>query len=171
MLQVYTGNGKGKTTAAIGQAIRALGQNKRVLFVQFLKHNDTGEFKAAMDFLPDTFYIFLPDNIPLRDIGKCKSTENYESVHKLRPLIVDSKWDMIVLDEVNILLKYKYITQATLQTLIAFIDAVNDRKTEIICTGRGAPQWLIDQADYVTHMREVKHPFLKGIHARKGIEY
>ena len=155
-VQVYTGEGKGKTTAAIGLAIRAIGAGKKVLFLQFMKSKVYSE------------HTILPTltNLTLETVGKpfFIIKEGMKSKDELAKCSGDS--DLVVLDEYNMALFFELISWDKTKALL---DARHP-ETELVFTGRGAPQELIDEADLVTEMKEVKHYYLQGVMARKGIE-
>jgi cob(I)alamin adenosyltransferase len=166
-VHVYTGNGKGKTTAALGLALRAVCAGKKVFFGQFVKGMDYSELKAA-DFLPN-FVIeqfgrgcFIHGEPSDEDVKAAK-----DGLRKLKNMLEEGNFDLVVMDEVNIALYFKLITSSEV------IEAVNNRAehVEVVLTGRYAPKEIIEIADLVTEMKEVKHYYQKGIIARKGIEF
>ncbi len=181
MIFVYTGNGKGKTTAAVGQIIRALGHKKRACLIQLFKGKEYyGEQKILKKLKDLDFFSFAPYH-PLC----AKSTERtfvrgehlfaLESVKKqcaksldcLEKVLKEKKYALIVLDEFNIALRDKFMKSEKL------IDIIRTKagKSDIIITGRGAPKSLLKIATLITEFREIKHPFQNGISAKKGIEY
>jgi cob(I)alamin adenosyltransferase len=170
LIQVYTGNGKGKTTAAWGQAMRAVGQGMKVGVVRFLKPNDSGEVRAAGCLKPllSVFGECSPYNpsVNQKDSPQVRE-DNRRDFGIARELLLSGGYDMLVLDEINMVLYYEHVSR---EEMTALLDHRPDR-VEVVLTGRNAPQWLIDAADLVTEMREVKHPSSSGIEARKGIEY
>ncbi len=169
LVQIFTGNGKGKTTAALGTILRAAGYGLNVFIVFFMKGDyKYGEFNA----LPK-----LP-NIVIRKSGfrqftdplniKPEEKEQAESaLAAAREATLSGSYDLVVLDEVNVALEYKLIE------LDEVVKLIEDKPphVELILTGRYADNRLIEMADLVTEMVKVKHPFDKGIKARKGIEY
>lgn len=165
--QLYTGNGKGKTTAAIGLAIRAAGAGKKVFFAQFVKGMHYGELVAlgkhpeivVKQYGQDCFIKHKPTP---EDIKKAQ-----EGLTEVLQVLHERNFDVIVLDEVCIALYYQLFP---LETILKLVQQ-KPETTEIILTGRYAPQELIDAADLVTEMKEIKHYYHKGIEARKGIEY
>ena len=167
-LQVYTGNGKGKTTAAFGLAVRAAGAGMKVWIGQFAKGSEYSEH-AALKLLGDIITIkqfgepaFIRGKAAPNDIANAlRGLSEAEEVMK------QGKYQVVVLDEACIALHFKLFTMEQLQ------QAINSRAehVEIILTGRNAPQELIDAADLVTEMKKVKHPFDEGIPARAGIEF
>ncbi|MFO7852379.1 MAG: cob(I)yrinic acid a,c-diamide adenosyltransferase [Bacteroidota bacterium] len=167
-IQVYTGNGKGKTTAAFGLALRAAGAGKKVFIAQFVKGRDYAETDAFSAYLPqitlkqygrECFIVKEPDE---EDIKAAR-----RGLAEAEKIITGGKYDIVVLDEANIALYYKLFTWNELKEILK----KKKEGTEIVITGRYAPQELIDMADLVTEMKEVKHYYTKGVKARKGIEY
>jgi len=167
MLQVYTGNGKGKTTAAFGLALRAAGAGKKVRIVQFMKGQRSSEREAAAK-LPgvEVFNCGRQALITRETSTREDREEALKGITKAAEFI-DEKPDLLVLDEVNVAL---YFGLVYLEEVTDIIESAPE-KTEVICTGRKAPPELIEKADLVTEMTEVKHPFQKGVGARKGIDY
>lgn len=165
-IHVYTGNGKGKTTAALGLSIRALGAGLKVLLVQFLKKGEFSEIR----------FLRSQPNIEIRQFGTGRFVKGHPSkedieeaergIKEIKDLLNSGKFDVVVLDEVNIALKYGLID---LETIIDLIEA-RTKGTEIILTGRGADPKIIELADLVTEMQEIKHYFKQGVYARIGIE-
>jgi len=168
MLQIYTGNGKGKTTAALGLGLRAVGAGKRVLLIQFLKDGQSSEVKAIKK-IPGFDYrnfgkkgFINKNNLTKKDFDLAEQSFNFA-----QKALKSRKYDCIILDEINIVLGLELLKTDDLIKLIKTIPP----KTEIILTGRNAPKKLIQIADLVTEMKEIKHYFKKGVKARKGIEY
>ncbi len=169
-LQVYTGTGKGKTTAALGLAFRASGHGFKTALLCFMKGNiEYGELKAARDneFI-DVFQLgretFVdkenpdPEDVRLAEKGFEKAEE-----------IIDSNaYDIVVLDEINVVLDFKLLEIPEVMRLIR----KRGEGTELVCTGRGAPEEIKNEADLVTEVRELKHYYSEdGTESRKGIEY
>lgn len=171
LIHVYTGEGKGKTTAAFGLAKRAAGHGKKVLVLQFLKSKmqDSGEVISAkktgikvIRFEDQTTPLFDP-GVKVDDLKKAVRDAIVLAIKEVR----DGSYDVVILDEFNTLLGCEY---AELHDAKEIIKA-KPEGLELIFTGRGAPEGLIELADYVTEMRMIKHPFEKGVKARKGIEF
>jgi cob(I)alamin adenosyltransferase len=168
---VHTGDGKGKTTAALGMALRAVGHGMRVLVVEFLKGKlPSGEREAARRLAPELTIISAGDGFVSSDAGKWPP--------RLRAAIEDAwrhaqeaarsgQYDMVVLDELNCLVDYGAVSVPDVLRLIA------DRPPHVhlIITGRNAHRKLVEAADLVTHMRSTKHPFADGVPAQPGVEY
>jgi cob(I)alamin adenosyltransferase len=169
LIQVYTGNGKGKTTAALGLAFRAVGQGLRVLVIQFMKGSiHYGELQSALKLSP---------NLTIRRIGRemfvSKSDPDpidlelaREGLLFARKAIENREYDIVILDEINVAIDYGMIP---LSELLKLIDS-KPKTVELILTGRNAKPEVMERADLVTEMVERKHYYEKGIQARKGIE-
>lgn len=190
LVQVYTGDGKGKTTAALGLALRAVGRGLKVLMLQFMKDKGYGEHEAARRLAPDfelewvgkPFFVAREGELSaeaLAALGK----ENVwvfppgepppfyvslmqEGLARARQALTSGKYDLVILDEINVALFYGLVSYAEVSSLLA----QRLPTVEVVLTGRGAPPELIAQADLVTEMREVKHYYQKGILSRPGID-
>jgi cob(I)alamin adenosyltransferase len=169
LVQVYTGDGKGKTSAAFGLALRALGRGLKVYVIQFIKGGfDYGELQTLQQL----------DNLKLKAFGRGKfitekppdreDKELAEEALKLAEKVaLCGEYDIVILDEVNVALSLKLIDTEHVVKL-----AKNKPKhVELVLTGRNAPQEIIELADLVTEMKEIKHPFARGVPPREGIEY
>jgi cob(I)alamin adenosyltransferase len=165
-VQVYTGNGKGKTTAAVGLAIRALGAGIKVFFGQFLKSGDYSEIQILRNL----------ENITCRQYGvggfiaREPSDEDKASarfgVEDALSAIKSGGYGVVILDEVNVACGLGLISKEELMSLVR----ERPPEVELVLTGREAPSELIEAADLVTEMREIKHYFKSGVKARRGIE-
>jgi cob(I)alamin adenosyltransferase len=172
LLIVYTGPGKGKTTCALGTAFRAVGQGLRVLMVQFIKGSwHYGELDAAKMLGDDKFEI-RPMGRGFVKVGGVETDPEdvrlaEECWESGRGAIYSRKYDLVVLDEINYTISYKMLDAAKVA------EALKSRpeQVHVICTGRNAHPLLVEQADLVTEMKEVKHPYTKGILAQRGIDY
>jgi len=173
LVHLYTGDGKGKTTAALGLALRALGRDRKVAVIQFLKRTSikTGELIFAEKLGgPLTIQQFGASRFATREEKQMveKSGETVERGWEVaKELVRKGEHDLIVLDEITHVVKSG---QIPLEELIDLIQH-KARLVELVITGRYAPQELVDACDYVTEMREVKHPFHNGVRAREGTEY
>ncbi len=172
LIHVYTGEGKGKSTASFGLVVRALGHNKKVAIFSFLKDSkiEYGEMKSFKKAFPNLTYIRFENKSPLFDksvtVEELKRSVR-ESFDMTLEMIKKEDYDLVVLDEMNICLKYQLIDK---DYVINFLKN-KPEKMEIVITGRDAIPEIIELADYVTEMRMIKHPYEKGIQARKGIEF
>jgi cob(I)alamin adenosyltransferase len=169
LVQVYTGNGKGKTTAAFGQALRAVGQGFRVCVIQFMKGRKYGELLAAERLLPNlTVRLSGLDSFVMRDKPAPLDIELAEQGLALAcEAVASGDYEMVVLDEINVAADFKLIPVGDVADLIRSRPPALD----LILTGRYAAPEIIALADTVTEMREVKHHYNAGIKERAGIEY
>ena len=170
LIIVNTGNGKGKTTAALGLAIRAWGQGLKVLILQFIKGSwKYGELAAISK---------MDDNIVIMPLGEGFTNKNLEEKEKHKLVAIEAlttaekevkskKWDMIILDEINYALKYDLLE---LNSVLKLLDE-KDSSLHLVLTGRDAKEEIISRADMVTEMKELKHHYKNGIKAQRGIEF
>jgi cob(I)yrinic acid a,c-diamide adenosyltransferase (EC 2.5.1.17) len=172
LVHIYTGNGKGKTTAAIGLGIRACGNGLKVIMVQFLKGSPTGELEILKKLEPN-FLVCRNNDLKgffwnMNQDQKAKlSRFTNETLNYVMNKVSTEEWDMLILDEVLGAISNQLIS---VRDIVNFIKNKPD-KLEIVLTGRHAHQELVDIADYVSEINPVKHPLKMGIAARKGIEY
>jgi len=167
-IQVYTGNGKGKTTAALGLTLRAAGAGKKVFIAQFVKGQRYSEVKAIEQFLPMVeikqygLNCFIRNKPAKADIDTAQT-----GLREIKEIILSGKYDVVVLDEANIAVYYGLFSTQEL------IDIIKQKptETEIVITGRYAAPELIEVADLVTEMKEIKHYYTQGVEARIGIEH
>ena len=169
LVLVHTGNGKGKSSAAFGVAARALGWEQRVAIVQFIK----GAWKTG----ERRFFSRFPEQLEWQTTGQgfTWDTQDREAdiatarsgLELARPLITGGSFDLVVLDEINVVMSYGYLPAS------AVVECLETRaaRTHVILTGRGAPPELTAYADLVTEMVEIKHPFQAGIKAQRGIDF
>jgi len=188
-VQVYTGNGKGKTTAAIGLAMRALGAGKKVLFLQFMKAKGYSEHKILPEVSPNLtlktigkpFFVIKEGSMPQEELEKWRKQavvfspgnppQEYVDLMKeglalAREAVTGIEYQVVILDELVVALSFGLVTWADVSSLL-------DQKgegVELVLTGRGATPELIERADLVTEMREIKHYYTQGVDARRGIE-
>ncbi len=169
LVQVYTGNGKGKTTCALGLAVRASGHGVPVAIVQFLKGWDFYGEIQGLSYLPGVTLKRTGRAEFVRKTGPLAEdySEARRGLEKAIEFVMDEKHELVILDEINIALNYGLISVRDVLEMIRNRPA----NVEIILTGRNAPEKILDVADLVTEMQEIKHPFRAGIKARKGIEY
>jgi cob(I)alamin adenosyltransferase len=166
---VITGNGKGKTTSAFGQALRAIGQGYKVLIMQFMKGRDYGEFVAAEKYLPRlTVQRSGLDSFVMRDKPAPVDIELARQGFELaRKAVTSGKYNMVILDEINVAVDFKLIPLEDVVDLIKNKPAALD----LILTGRYAAKEIIKLADTVSEVKEIKHHYAAGIKDRAGIEY
>ncbi len=168
LVQIYTGDGKGKTTASLGLALRAAGRNFRIYIGQFMKNSGFGEHKALEKF---------SDQITVEQFGsgkyhteggpteeELKSAE--EGLRKVREAMLSKEYDMIIADEICVAQHFDLLSSKDIIDLIE----VKPNEVELVLTGRKASEELIERADLVTEMKEIKHPYQEGVEAREGIE-
>lgn len=168
-IHVYTGGGKGKTTAALGLALRSWGHGMKVCIIQFMKKNPNyGECKASCK---------LGKNFVIRQFGRNVFIKNKPNsfdkklatagLNFAKKNILEKKYDLIILDEINCALHWGLMENSDVRELLK----IKPENLELVFTGRFAPKWLLKCADLVTVMQEKKHYFKKGVKARLGIEY
>ena len=166
-IHVYTGDGKGKTTAALGLAIRAVGAGLKVYIAQFLKHGDYSEIKG-LDRFSDTITVeqfgrgrFIKGRPSKEDVAAAR-----QGLKKVKTILAAGKYSVVILDEANVAVSLNLFSE---NELLEILDH-RPHNVEIIITGRGAAAGIIEAADLVTEMKEIKHYFKKGVKARIGIE-
>ena len=171
MIHAYYGDGKGKSTAAAGAALRAAGNRMRVMYVQFLKTENTGERLALQSIDGITLTscpLELKFTCEMDDIERQQVSMMYRGIfERAVSITLSDRYDMIVLDEVFDVINEGMLSESSVFEFIS--NAPNN--IEIIMTGRKPPKRFIDAADYVTEFKKHKHPYDRGIQARKGIEY
>ncbi len=168
-IQIYTGNGKGKTTAALGLALRAAGHGLKTYIGQFLKGHPYGELEAAkklgsmitIEQFGRKGFIHVTENPDEEDIARAR-----RGLQRCRQAMLSGRYQVIILDEINVALYFKLLTE---KEVLAFLDQ-KPQEVELVLTGRYAPASLIRRADLVTEMKEKKHYYQKGVRARQGIE-
>jgi cob(I)alamin adenosyltransferase len=169
LIHVYTGDGKGKTTAALGLALRAAGHGWRTYIGQFMKGQEYGELDAAR---------LLGDNLTIEQYGKPTfvhadkaSAEDVrlaqEGLANAGEAMSSGAYDIVVLDEINVALFFKLLTVEDVLGLIQ----VKPDDVELVLTGRRVPDEILAHADYITVMQEARHPYQRGIRAREGVEF
>jgi len=165
--QVYTGNGKGKTTAALGLSIRAAGHGLKTYIGQFMKGQHYGELTALRDNLCITIEQYGDIQCIHRDQVTQKHIDQAEQgLIKARNAMLSGQYDIVILDEINVTVWFGLLT---VKQVLEFLDQ-RPESVELILTGRNAPQELIEHADLVSEIKEVKHYYNQGILARNGIE-
>ncbi len=172
LLIVYTGHGKGKTTASLGMCVRAVGYDWKVCIIQFVKGSwKYGELKGVKRLAP---------NVELHTVGegfvgivddKKEFSEHREAAHKgldfALEKITSGEFPLVILDELNVALKLGLVDREQVERVLA----ARHEKQHLVITGRDAADWLIEKADLVTEMKEVKHPYQEGILAQRGIDW
>ena len=175
LVEIYTGDGKGKTTAAFGLALRAAGQGNKVLIYQFLKPAslDIGErFALQLEAVrirleaPETNWNMSKSFDDPEAVANVKADIS-EALERIAQMAKKKSYDLIILDEIVFCLSQKLAKFSDIKKIIES----RDKAVEIVLTGRGASEELIDLADLVTEMKNIKHPFDKGVGPREGIEY
>ncbi len=202
LVHVYTGDGKGKTSASMGLVMRAIGQGMKVHVIQFMKGGAyTGEFITGKNFLPAeritmvqygrpcikenkqlklqgfdsgyTFFDYIREDIECGECRFCFLNDDEQAKYvnsafeKTKEVVSSGEFDLVVLDEINVAMSLNFLDTDKV------VEIIKNRfpQTEVILTGRGAPQKILDIADYASEIKMLKHPFEKGIAARRGIEY
>jgi len=171
LIHIYTGNGKGKTTAALGLCFRAAGWNIRSAFIQFMKGQDTGEIHAAKKFKDLMIFEQYGSSLFIKDHNSFAYKEHLVFAEKglvrAAELLRENRFSVIVLDGILTLPQFGLVPESR---IVELIDLKPD-EVELILTGRGATPGLISRADLVTEMLEIKHYYSSGIVAREGIEF
>ena len=169
LVEIFTGSGKGKTSAALGVVLRALGQGLRVYIVFFMKGDYPYGERNILAHLPNVSFQSFghegfvdPQNVKAEEREQAR-----QGLEAARDAIASGSFDLVVLDEVNIAVAWKLLE---VEDVLRLIDE-KPQNVELILTGRHADQRLIERADLVTEMVEIKHPFEKGIKARRGFDY
>lgn len=199
MIQLYTGDGKGKTTAAVGQAVRAVGSGYRVMFCQFMKGGETGELEVLKE-LPQVEIYRCEREFPFFNAMTDRDKEEITEIHNeiIRNIIrrldglnntgnISTNGSgaaglMVVLDEITYPLNWGLIDVSLFKDLVGKVKVLYDEKSggggeeslsriELVLTGREPDRFILENADYITEMKKLRHPFDCGIQARKGIEY
>ena len=171
LIIVFTGNGKGKTTAAMGQALRAVGQGMKVLMLQFIKGTwDYGEL-VSIKKLNHDFVIRPLGKGFIRSKSKLNDKEAIENIkqswEQTEKEILSDTYDMVILDEINYVIDFGLLP---VEKILSLLEKKPER-LHIVLTGRNAHEKVIETADLVTEMKEIKHQYSKGIKAQKGIEF
>jgi cob(I)alamin adenosyltransferase len=171
LVLVYTGNGKGKTTAALGLALRQVGWDRRVLVIQFMKGkgNVYGERVAAERYLPllEIEQHGRDEFVNLADPAEVDARLAREALKRAEEALASGDYGMVVLDEVNVAVATGMIDARDVLTVLD----KRHEDTDVVLTGRYCPKEIADRADMVSEVREIKHHFTRGVQARKGIEY
>jgi cob(I)alamin adenosyltransferase len=169
LIIVHTGKGKGKSTAAFGLALRAIGQGFKVGVVQFVKGRwESGEREALARFSESITIAVMGEGFTWETQDRARDIKAAETAWAAaKQMILAPQPDLVVLDEINIALRYEYLPVADVVATLAQRPAMK----HVVLTGRNAPAELIEAADLVTEMTEIKHPFRAGVKAQRGIEF
>ncbi|WP_346861106.1 cob(I)yrinic acid a,c-diamide adenosyltransferase [uncultured Draconibacterium sp.] len=171
LVHIYTGDGKGKTTASIGLSVRALGHGFKVAYASFFKKPDSYGYNeiSVLRELGATVFTFS-EGMPMANPQISKEeyhTSTQQGLAELQKFITTNKTQLLVLDEILIAIKYGYISE---EELFEFMDN-KPQETELVLTGRGATDAIKSRADYISVLAKEKHPYEKGVNARVGIEF
>jgi cob(I)alamin adenosyltransferase len=166
---VYTGNGKGKTTAAMGHALRAAGHGLKVLVIQFMKGKKYGEVIAAEKYLPDITIIQsgLDSFVMRKNPAPVDIDLAQQGLNVAKKALSSSEYDLVILDEINVAMDFDLIS---IDDVVALIKS-KAPAIDLILTGRYAPPEIVELADTVSDIQEIKHHYAKGIKERAGIEF
>jgi len=165
-IHIYLGDGKGKTTAALGLAMRARGAGMKVIVLQFLKKGKYSELKSLQKLGVKVEQLGQRNFCNPKKVKKDEKKKAQNGVMLASDIIFSKKYDLVILDEINVAIKFCLIQEEELIDLLK----LKPKGVELVLTGRGLPKQLIKLADYVTEMKEIKHPFKNGLEARLGIE-
>ena len=167
LILVFTGDGKGKTTAAFGTALRTVGSGGRVAIVQFFKSQKTSEWVPLLRLAPKCRLFRCGGGFTWKTSSKVNQKAADKAWRKCRALLRDPKYSLVIFDEIHIALKYKFIKTSDL------IRGLRRKRPSqhVILTGRGAPESIVKLADLVTEMKCMKHPFQRGVFAKRGIDF
>ncbi len=172
LLIVYTGNGKGKTTAALGMTVRAVGYDWKVSIIQFIKGSwKYGELDGIKKLAPNVELTAMGEGF-VGIIDDTKSFEEHRNAAKkavatVLEKIKSGQYNLIILDELNVAVSLGLVMQDEVEDIVA----AKPENLHLVITGRGATKWLIEKADLVTEMTEIKHPYQKGILAQQGVDF
>jgi cob(I)alamin adenosyltransferase len=172
LLVVYTGDGKGKTTAALGMTVRAVGYDWQVCIIQFIKGSwKYGELDGIKKLAPNVELNVMGEGFVGIIDDKKSFEEHRAAARKAYEMALEKisaqKYQLIILDELNVAVNLGLISREELENIIA----AKPENLHLVITGRNAIKWLIDKADLVTEMKEIKHPYQKGILAQKGVDF
>ena len=165
-IQVYTGNGKGKTTACLGLAVRAVGAGLKVYIAQFLKNGEYSEIKALSRFKNITIEQFGMGKFVRGCPSEAEIAAGKAGYLKLCEILIQNKHDVVIAEEGNVAVMCNILSE---KEILGLMELKPDN-VELVITGRGATEAIIEKADLVTEMKEIKHYYQKGVAARVGIE-
>ncbi len=172
LLIVYTGDGKGKTTASLGMCVRAIGYGWRICLIQFVKGSwKYGELKGLKRLEPNVElhvigegFVGIVDDDKSFEVHRQAAQKGVElAIEKM----TSGQYQLVILDELNVARSLGLVTQEELEQIVG----ARGEKLNLVITGRGATDWLTERADLVTEMKEIKHPYRKGILAQKGVDW
>jgi len=167
LIQIYTGDGKGKTTAALGLAMRAAGHDFKIAIIQFMKIWNYGEIKSLRRLGIDLFRYGTREFVDPKNPSPIDFDQARRALSKAEELMRKGDYDVLILDEINVAVDFNLIA---LKRVVDLLDK-KPHNLELVLTGRNCPQELIERADLVSIIDEIKHPYKKGVKARKGIEF
>ncbi len=171
MIQIYCGEGKGKTTAAVGLAVRCAGAGGSVLFYQFMKPETSSERVALQQIAGMTVlsgYAIQKFSFAMQEAEKKEAAIGYQKqLSVLAEMLQQQPYDMLILDEIMACLSAGFLQE---EMVLSFLQQVPEQ-TEVVLTGRNPPASLLEKADYISEIRNIRHPYEKHIKARKGIEF
>ena len=172
LLMVYTGDGKGKTTAALGMCVRAVGYDWKICLIQFVKGSwKYGELKGLRRLEPNVeLHVIGEGFVGILDDNKTFEVHREaarKGIELAREKLESGSYPLVILDELNVALSLGLVTRDEVEGIIG----LREESQHLLITGRGAPDWLAEVADLVTEMKEVKHPYTKGITAQKGVDW
>jgi len=169
LVHVYTGNGKGKTTAALGLALRAAGHGLKVHSVLFMKAGwEYGEFQSMKGIPNTTYSVFGPSHlVNPKAVGDSERQVVWEAFQHAKEVVNSGQYDLVILDEINVALAWGLLP---LEPAVELVKS-KPEQVELVLTGRYAPEAIVELGDYVTEMVAVRHPYDRRLAARRGIEY
>lgn len=167
LIHIYTGRGKGKTTAALGLALRAAGHNFKIAIIHFMKIWNYGEVESLRKLGIDLFRYGTTELIDPENPSPVDFEQANKALSKAEELIKNGGYDILILDEITVAIDFKLIP---LKRVVDLLEKKVDN-LELVLTGRTCPKELFEKADLISRIDEIKHPFQKGLVARKGIEF
>lgn len=170
LVQVYTGSGKGKTTASLGLTLRAVGHGFRVCMIQFMKDNARYGESLAAQYLPGFRLIKAGRDafVDIKNPDPVDSKLARQGWELAKSVITSREYEIVILDELNVLMAAKMVS---VEEVVKFLQDNRNQGVEVVLTGRYAPEAILELADLVTEMQEIKHPFQEGIPSRQGVDY
>jgi cob(I)alamin adenosyltransferase len=170
LVLVYTGNGKGKTTAALGLALRSIGHGRHVFMVQFKKSDSSyGEIQAISKYLPD-FRVLQSGKNKMSSDGALVEDERsvvLDGFNQGKEALVSGEYDLVIFDEINVVMDHGQLTVQEVKDMLS----LRPEHVDVVLTGRNAPEEIVNIADLVSEVQEIKHYFHAGVKARAGVEF